>query len=206
MSAIVNHIESGRVELSLRESGLNRIYYYVIWIPFILYLGLNLLTWGLTGLWVEFTSADAPIEILLIAVLLVAHELLHVLGFVMAGVKPAKLTLSFLRENLSFELACDDVVTIGWWRIALILPCLVLTPLLAFLAASADAPNLFWLLLVFSTTGCAFDIAIFAGLLGLPSEVRVRPELHSEEGRVYVYEQCLAGTDAALGDLEVLGK
>jgi hypothetical protein len=147
------------------------------------------LTWiscvGITVIWNDFESAGFSFFINTLLMIYFAHEILHVIRGVLAGAKINSFEFNFNNDSLAYECNCRDEVSLRGLKLFILLPFLVLTPLLTVIGYNSDT-HLWWFMLALSISGCAYDLVLFIGLVGIPDNIRVYPDLEGENGYVYV--------------------
>ena len=169
----------------LDASGLGKIYFLVLTLPVLAYLALGAAILGWPGLWWAFISGGWHLIILLIA-LYVSHELIHIVGFLSAGIPLQSIKLGFDRRTLSIELHCKEALSVRAWRRTLLLPGAILSMLIPVLAINAAEPSDYWLLLAISCSGCAFDVALFSALRDVDGNKHVIPEMLRDNDVFYL--------------------
>jgi len=173
------------IKFKLTARSMNILCWFLLVSPVALYIVLNVIDSGFGGLWINIRSVHSLHSIPVLLAIYVVHETLHVLGGMICGAKLSSFSFGFDKDSLSIECGCSDKMTIRGYYFFLLLPFLVLTPILAGLALDSGS-HLWWIMLVTSTSGCAFDLTVFLGLWGVPTETKIIPELKGENGYVYV--------------------
>jgi hypothetical protein len=153
--------------------------------PILAYLMVSFYYLGGSGFWEVFVGNNPITFILILFVLYIAHELLHVLAGVMLGASLNSFDFGFDKSTLSIECACSNEMSVLDYKIILLSPFLLLTPLL-FVLACCNESHVWWQLLTISTTGCSFDLTVFMGLMGIPNDTKIVPMLKGENGFVFV--------------------
>jgi hypothetical protein len=103
----------------------------VIIAPFVtaFFLVPHILLWGIDGLlgWLTGSVLPGILAMPMLAVSLYLHELLHGLGFILAGKAPrSDIRLGFSRKALSPYIHCPIPVSASAYRVSLLLPGLLL--------------------------------------------------------------------------------
>ena len=173
------------IKFKLTARSMNIICWLLLVSPVVLYIFLNVVESGFAGLWTNITSIHSLQTIPALIALYLVHEALHVLGAMIFGAKLNSFSFGFDKSSLSVECGCSDKMSLKGYNFMLLLPFLVLTPLLIGLALYSGS-HLWWIMLVTSTSGCAFDLTIFLGLWGVSTDTKIIPELKGENGYVYL--------------------
>lgn len=178
-------MDDNLVRFNINAKNMTRIFWVLFVGPAVFYVVVNIINLGFGEFWNNFMGIRIIIFLPVLLLTYVIHEGLHVLGGMFAGVKFDRFNFGFDKKTLSIECGCQEEMSIHGYLLFLLIPFVVLTPLITGLAFFADAHH-WWLLLVMSTSGCAFDLTIFMGLLGIPGDTRIIPVLEGENGYVYV--------------------
>jgi Putative zincin peptidase len=173
------------VQFKLTAQTMNIICWLLLISPLMFYLVLNIAESGVEGLFSNVTSVHSLQSIPVLITVYVIHEALHALGGMIVGIKLSSFNFGFDKKSLSIECGCDEQMTLKAYYFMLLLPFLVLTPLITGLAFYTGS-HLWWIMLVISTSGCAFDLTVFLGLWGVPTDTKIIPELKGENGYVYM--------------------
>lgn len=173
------------VQFKITAKNMGRICWFLLVAPFVIYLLVNIIDSGFGGLWNKIISVHSLYAIPSLITVYVVHEALHVIGGMINGIKFSSFSFGFDKPTLSIDCHCHEEMSIKTYLFVLLLPFLVLTPLLAYLAYFSNA-HLWSIMLVLSTSGCAFDLTIAMGLIGIPGQIRIIPVLEGKNGYVYV--------------------
>ena len=153
--------------------------------PPLTYVLIFILHSGARAFWSDFVSLDTMYFMTVLLLLYATHEILHVVGGMFAGAKISSFKFGIDIDTLSLECYCRDKMSLRGLKLFTLLPFLVLTPLLAVMGYNSDS-HLWWLMLALSTSGCAYDLTLFVGLIGIPDHIRVFTDLEAVNGDVYV--------------------
>ena len=164
---------------------MNRVCSLLVIGPISAYLLFSLNYLGVSGFWEVFVGNNPIVFIVILFTLYATHELLHVLAGVLRGASFSSFDLAFDKSTLSIECSCSDEMTVMDYKIVLLTPFLVLTPLLIVLICLKDS-HIWWQMLTLSTVGCSFDLTVFLGLAGISSDTKIVPMLKGENGFVFV--------------------
>jgi hypothetical protein len=152
--------------------------------PIPLYLLFLLCTQGSISV-LSKLSAEASLSLTLaLVVLFAAHELIHVGVFWSGGVDCRHISLAMDRYSFALGIDLSVPIPVKLWRISLLAPLAVLSAMLTVIGLQEGAHSAAWLLLAFSTSGCAYDVAVFMSLRGYPSDRQVCPGFVIEEERL----------------------
>ena len=173
------------IKLKVNAENLGRMCWMFFLGRVILYFMVNFLYSGIEAFWDDFIGVEILYSLPTLIILYTGHEALHVLVGLIVGAKFSSFNFGFDKSTLSIECHCHEEMSIKAYLFILLLPFLVLTPLLTGLAYFSET-HLWWLMLTLSTSGCAFDLTLFLGLLGIPGHTRIIPELDGKNGFVYV--------------------
>ncbi len=173
------------IQFSMTARKMNFLCWTMLIGPALLYLVVNILYSGIDGFWDNFINIETLYFLPILIILYIVHEALHVLAGLIVGTRLSSFKFGFDKTSLSIECYCQDEMSIKAYQFMLLLPFVVLTPLLVGLACF-NASHLWWIMLVISTSGCAFDLTISMGLFGVPVHTRIIPELKGENGYVYL--------------------
>ncbi len=174
-----------KIELTLNSTSLTFLYKFLFFTPVAAYLIINFYQTGFDKIRDDFVGTSSLHFIAILAIMFVTHELLHIVGGVFAGARIRSFDFGFDKLSLSITCGCNDKMSVRGFRSFLLLPFIVLTPILIVLAY-IDSTFPWWLMLAFSSSGCAFDLTVFTGSLGIPSKIEIIPELIGENGHVYL--------------------
>jgi hypothetical protein len=172
------------LKLNLNARTMDRLLWFLIWAPIALCLLISVSTLGLSEFWTAFTGISLKWVALLPAVAVI-HEALHAVGLWMAGAGRNSVWFSFDKTKFSIGCHCSDAISLNGFRVAALLPFMILTPLLlgvALLAGHAGA----WALLVISLSACAYDLTIAIAMVGTQGSTKVIPQLYSNDGFVFL--------------------
>ncbi len=173
------------VKLKIAANNMTQICWVLLVTPVLLYVLVNIIHSGIGESWNNFIGVQSLSFISTLIIVYILHEALHILAGLIVGVKLSSFSFGFDKTSLSIECGCHQEMSIKTYQFMLLLPLLVLTPLLTGLVYTSDA-NLWGLMLALSTSGCAFDLTVFIGLIGVPGQVKIIPELEGKNGYVYV--------------------
>ncbi len=175
----------GLIELKQDAVFLNRLFWLIVLLPALFYLAWGLFHYGVPGFFQALHAIGLVSYCLGFIMLIAVHEALHVLGALVAGVRFSSIKFSVDKSSLAINCACHQDMSIAGYIVFLLAPVMVLTPLLGFFALTLDGE--FWpVMLVLSTTGCAYDLVVVAGICGISGNTRIVPEFESKDGRVYL--------------------
>lgn len=178
-------MNESKIKLTLDSGKLTLLCWALLVLPVVLYVIINIYYSGFQKIQEDFTGTNSLQIISILLLTYLAHEFLHLVGGVLAGAKTKSITFGFDKSNLSITCACNDEISVLGMKLFLLTPFVVLTSILLALAlTNASAP--WWLVLALSSSGCAFDLTVVAGLKGIPNKTRVIPELSGENGHVYL--------------------
>ncbi len=173
------------IRLKISARNMERLYWMLFVSPVILYLFVNIFRLGVDQFWSGIISVPALYSLPVLLLLYTVHEALHVVAGLIIGVKISSFDFGFDKGSLSITCGCREEISIYGYQLMLLLPFMVLTPILAGLAYFND-PYIWLMMLAFSTSGCAFDLTLSMGLIGIPGHTRLIPELSSENGLVFL--------------------
>ena len=175
----------GLIELKQDAACLNRLYWIILTLPASLYLAWGILHYGVFGFFQALHAIGLVAYCLGFITLILVHEILHILGALLVGVRFCNISFSVDKSSLAINCACRQDMSIAGYLVFLLAPALVLTPLLGIFSFTLEG-ELWRVMLVLSTTGCAFDLVVVAGISGISRETRIVPEFESKDGRVYL--------------------
>ena len=173
--------------MALRKDAtfLNRAYWLVLVLPVIYYFAWGCFNYGFAGFFLALRDIGLLPYCFALLALTVIHEALHVFAGICAGVSLKNFSFGFDKSSLSINCVCRQDISIGAYLFFLLLPFLLLTPSLIYTSINYDS-ELWRVMLVLSTSGCAFDLVVVAGILGIPRDTRIFPEFEGRDGRVYL--------------------
>jgi len=177
------------IKLNISCYTLNLYFWGIFFAPVIAYVIIGLVFGAsLEGWWLTTSPESTAIFITSMALIFIVHEALHIVVFLIGGVKLKEISLISDVKNLSIVIECKKEISVGIWRFSLIMPFLVLTPALLVIAFFSDPANQYWLLLAISISACAYDLALLRGLSGLSSSQVVVPEGRAIDGYLFIDE------------------
>ena len=162
----------------------NKLYLAVLLVPIALYAIFLLATQGSILSLANFSAEGSLSIALALLVLFVAHELIHAVIFWSGGVDWKNISLVMERSSLSLGIDISKQIPLKLWRASLLGPLLLLSAMLIAIGSQEGAHSTAWLLLAFTTSGCAYDIAVFLCLRGYPADMLVYPGFTVEEKRL----------------------
>lgn len=174
-----------QIALRITARKMNRIFWMLFLSPVMIYLLVNIYYSGYREFWHNFIGIGVLPYISVFFIICIIHELLHVLAGVVAGAKLKSFYFGIDRANLSIICGCRDEISVQGYQFFLLLPFIVLTPLVAGLAYFNET-HIWWYMLTISTSGCAFDLTVSMGLIGIPGKTRVIPDIKGENGLVFL--------------------
>jgi hypothetical protein len=173
------------IKLKINARNLEFMGWAFFLVPPAIYFFISIAQSGVGRVWNDFVDINTVFFIFVLLFIYLVHEILHVIGGMLAGAKINNFKFGFNTETLSIECHCQDEMSLRGLKLFVLLPFLVLTPILAIMAYYSSS-HLWWLMLALSTSGCAYDLTLFIGLIGIPDHIRVSPELEGENGYLYV--------------------
>ncbi|MCZ6526299.1 MAG: DUF3267 domain-containing protein [Gammaproteobacteria bacterium] len=173
------------VQFNITAKNMGRICWILLAGPVVFYVLINIVYSGSEGFLNNFAGVHSLTFIPVLLAVYIVHEVLHVAGGMIIGARFSSFKFGFDKTKLSIECHCHDEMSIRAYLFMLLLPFGVLTPLLSGLAYFSEV-HLWWMMLTLSTSGCAFDLTVFIGLIGIPGHTRIIPELEGVNGYVYL--------------------
>lgn len=115
----------------------------------------------------------------------VAHELIHALAFLVQGVGMSNIIIGFDKANLSPQCETLVPISVAVFKKSLAAPFIVLTPIIcAWYLDTQDFGSA--AVLAFSVSGCAHDMAAFYSLRKLGSTMLVYPYISLDAEKIAV--------------------
>ncbi|MFT7459865.1 MAG: hypothetical protein ACI909_002548 [Planctomycetota bacterium] len=173
------------IKFRITANTMNIICWTMLIGPAFIYFFNNILYSGLGVFWHDFVGVKSLYSVPILIILYILHEALHVLAGLICGLKLSSFSFGFDKRSFSIECNCKEEMSIKQYQVLLLLPFLVLTPSLVAIAVYSGS-HLWWIMLVLSISGCAFDLTISVALIGIPGDTKIVPELKGENGYVYL--------------------
>jgi hypothetical protein len=177
-------VDIARQRLSV--AAFNALYLALLLLPIPMYAVFLVGTQGSMAALSTLSAEGSLSMVLALLVLFTAHELIHVGVFWSGGVDWRHISLAMDKSSLSLGIDVSMRIPVKLWRIALLAPLVLLSAMLVAIGWHEGVHSAAWLLLAFSTSGCAYDIAVFISLRGYPADTRVYPGFTVEQERLAI--------------------